>query len=262
MLCVARQDIDCYSQSNRIKISQHSISFYFSRGSWGIKFSSQVVTQFSININSPSHTVITLPPLLSGVAKEVLRKIIDHWSLTSHGASSAISQHNGLLVLSLPGYCRLGVTSDNISIRISQGGNTLPRFTFQADRGPLHGDGVIGGLIIENIWSLHNLQHANLTDHRLGVNLTHVVARVVPLNLPDVKFPSVVTVVTHLMLFFFVIVYHGGLQKPVMAHECNIVTHGPWIVVLKKLVLWNLSSPPVHCSGNYTNAVVIHSYSG
>ena len=71
----------------------------------------------------------------------------------------------------------------------------------------------------------------------MDVHLAHVVARVVPLNLPDVKFPSVVPIMTHLMFFFFVIVYHGGLQRPIVTHECNIVTHGPWIEVPKKLVL-------------------------
>ena len=73
----------------------------------------------------------------------------------------------------------------------------------------------------------------------MDVHLAHVVARVVPLNLPDVKFPSVVPIMTHLMLGF-VFCYRftmGGLQKPVVAHECDIVTHGPWIEVPKKLVL-------------------------
>ena len=50
----------------------------------------------------------------------------------------------------------------------------------------------------------------------MDVHLAHVVARVVPLNLPDVKFPSVVTVVTHLMLGF-VFCYRftmGGCKIP------------------------------------------------
>ena len=36
--------------------------------------------------------------------------------------------------------------------------------------------------------------------------------------------------------------YHGGLQKPVVAHECDIVTQGPSIEVPGAL---NLSSQPV-----------------
>ena len=84
----------------------------------------------------------------------------------------------------------------------------------------------------------------NENEKKMDVHLAHVVARVVPLNLPDVKFPSVVTVVTHLMLGF-VFCYRftmGGLQKPVVAHECDIVTQGPSIEVPGAL---NLSSQPV-----------------
>ena len=83
--------------------------------------------------------------------------------------------------------------------------------------------------LINMIWN------TNVQEKKMDGHLAHVVARVVPLNLPDVKFPSVVTVVAHLMCF--VIVYHGGLQKPIVTHECKIVTHGPWIEVPKKLVL-------------------------
>ena len=40
-----------------------------------------------------------------------------------------------------------------------------------------------------------HLKHPDLADHGLGVDLTHVVARVIPLHVPDVQLPSVDPVV-------------------------------------------------------------------
>ena len=40
-----------------------------------------------------------------------------------------------------------------------------------------------------------HLEHPDLADHGLRVYLTHVVARVIPLYVPDVQFPGVDPVV-------------------------------------------------------------------
>ena len=40
-----------------------------------------------------------------------------------------------------------------------------------------------------------HLKHPDLADHGLGVDLTHVVAGVIPLHVPDVQLPSVDPVV-------------------------------------------------------------------
>ena len=42
-----------------------------------------------------------------------------------------------------------------------------------------------------------HLKHPDLTDHGLGVDLTHVVTRVIPLHVPDVQLPSVDSVMRH-----------------------------------------------------------------
>ena len=39
------------------------------------------------------------------------------------------------------------------------------------------------------------LKHPDLADHGLSVYLTHVVARVIPLHIPDVQLPSIYPVV-------------------------------------------------------------------
>ena len=70
-----------------------------------------------------------------------------------------------------------------------------PCLTSQADTGSLHGDGVIAGLIVEDVGGLHHLQHPDLADHGLRVDLTHVVAAVVALHVLDVQLPGVVAVV-------------------------------------------------------------------
>ena len=75
--------------------------------------------------------------------------------------------------------------------------DTLPCFTFEINTGPLHGDGVMTGLIVQYVWGLDHLQHADLADHGLGVDLAHVVARVIALDVLDVQLPGVVAVVGH-----------------------------------------------------------------
>ena len=40
-----------------------------------------------------------------------------------------------------------------------------------------------------------HLKHPDLADHGLSVYLTHVVARVIPLHVPDVQLPSIDPVV-------------------------------------------------------------------
>ena len=52
-------------------------------------------------------------------------------------------------------------------------------------------------LIVKYVRSLNHLQHANLTDHGLCVDLAHVVARVITLDIPDVQLPGVVPIVGH-----------------------------------------------------------------
>ena len=63
---------------------------------------------------------------------------------------------------------------------------SLPCFTFKINTGSLHGDSVMACLIVKYVRSLNNLQHANLADHGLCVDLAHVVARVITLDIPDV----------------------------------------------------------------------------
>ena len=52
-------------------------------------------------------------------------------------------------------------------------------------------------LIVKYVRSLNHLQHANLADHGLCVDLAHVVARVITLDIPDVQLPGVVPIVRH-----------------------------------------------------------------
>ena len=52
-------------------------------------------------------------------------------------------------------------------------------------------------LSCHNNWDLKftHLEHPDLADHGLSVYLTHVVARVIPLHVPDVQLPGVDPVV-------------------------------------------------------------------
>ena len=102
--------------------------------------------------------------------------------LTSHGSALApgVSDDDGLLVLPLPGHRGLGVAAG---------------LAGEGDAGALHGDGVVAGLVVEDVGGLHHLQHPDLADHGLRVDLAHVVAAVVALHVLDVQLPGVVAVV-------------------------------------------------------------------
>ena len=91
-----------------------------------------------------------------------------------------IPQDNGLLVLPLPGDSGLRITSAiSTVIIVIVTGFVPPRLTLEVDRGSLHADGVIGGLIVQNVRGLNHLQHPYLTHHGLRVDLAHVVTGVI-----------------------------------------------------------------------------------
>ena len=83
--------------------------------------------------------------------------------LTFHGAALAplVADHDGLLVLPLPGDGRLRVASiEQILIPDGWCANDVsaPGLAVEADAGALHGDRVVAGLVVQDVRGLNNLR--------------------------------------------------------------------------------------------------------
>ena len=68
------------------------------------------------------------------------------------------------------------------------------------------------------------LEHPDLADHGLGVDLTHVVARVIPLHVPDVELPRVDPIVGdgHPGVVGHHVVVDGQDGLAVRSQPCNL----------------------------------------